>query len=90
MAINNQVSKSSVQFAGPPTTWAIVVPHDTNDLPKGCTKIYVGGAGNIDLVGQDNVVVTYTAVPVGTFIIANPKRVNATNTTATLMVAMFA
>lgn len=91
MSFNNQVAKSSVQFAGPPTSWAVVVPSDSVDLPKGCTKIYVGGAGNVALVGQDDVAVTYTAVPIGTFIVANPKRVNATNTTvgAGLLIAMF-
>jgi len=89
MAINNQVSKSSVQWVGPPTSWVAVVKSDSVDLPKGCTRIYVGGAGDVALVGQDDVAVTFSAVPVGTFIIGNPKRVNSTGTTATLMVAMF-
>jgi hypothetical protein len=89
MAINNQVSKSSVQFAGPPTSWAAVVKSDSVDLPKGCTELYVGGTGDVNLVGQDDVAVVFSAVPVGTTIRGNIKRVNSTSTTATLMVAKF-
>lgn len=69
--------------------WVSVTPHDSNNLPAGCRGIYVGGAGNIALVGEDNVAVTFTAVPVGTFLNVGPKRVNSTNTTATLLVALY-
>lgn len=49
--------------------------------------IYVGGAGVVALVLQDGSVVNFTAVA-GGFIFVRGIRVNLTNTTATLMVAL--
>ena len=79
----NQISKSSPAWAGPGLSWIVVTPSNSTDLPRGCRGIYVGGAGNVALVGDDNVPVTFTAIPVGTFIPCAPKRVNSTGTTAT-------
>ena len=63
-----------------------IVPHASNNHPNTCRHIYVGGAGNIVLVNDDDTTVTLTAVPVGTVLNVESKRVNAVNTTATLMV----
>jgi hypothetical protein len=73
----------------PARSWKVVTPHDSTNMAAGCQGIYVGGAGNVALVGDDNVAVTFTAVPVGTFIPCRAKRVNAALTTATLMVALY-
>lgn len=75
--------------AAPARSWVAVTPHDSNNLPAGCRGIYVGGAGNVALVGDNGTAVTFTAVPVGTFLPCGPVRVNNTNTTATLMVALY-
>jgi hypothetical protein len=79
----------SAAEAAPAKQWRAVTPSDTVNLPAGCRGIYVGGAGNVALVGDDNVAVTFTATPVGTFIPCGARRVNATNTTATLLVALY-
>lgn len=79
----------SAHDAAPAKQWRAVTTSDTVNLPAGCRGIYVGGAGNVVLVGDDNVAVTFTAPPVGTFIPCGAKRVNATNTTATLLVALY-
>lgn len=75
--------------AAPAVSWAAVTPSDSANMPAGCRSIYVGGAGNIVAVGWDNTVATFTAVPVGTVLPIQAKRINATNTTATLMIAMY-
>jgi hypothetical protein len=75
--------------AAPARSWKAVTPHDTNNLPAGCRGIYVGGLGNVALVGDDDVAVVFTAVPVGTFMPCGPKRVNNTSTTATLLIALY-
>jgi len=57
-----------------------------------CRAIYVGGAGDIALsVDPTTAAVTLKAVPVGTVlpISLNGGRVMATNTTATLLIALF-
>lgn len=79
----------SADMAAPASYWKAVTPSDSVNLPAGCRGIYVGGIGNVALVGSDNVPITFTAVPVGTFMPCSAKRVNSTNTTATLMIALF-
>jgi hypothetical protein len=79
----------SAADAAPAQNWTAVTPSDTVYLPGGCRGIYVGGAGNVAVVGQNGIVATFTAIPVGTFMPCAAKRVNATNTTATLMVALY-
>lgn len=49
-----------------------------------CDAIYVGGAGIVAAVFEDGTVVNFTAVA-GEVLPIAVKRVNATNTTATLM-----
>jgi hypothetical protein len=67
-----------------------VVPHDTNKFTRGvCQGIYVGGAGNVAAVMEDGTVATFTAPPVGSILPIRATRVNATNTTATLMLALY-
>lgn len=78
---------TSALYSG--TRWAAVTPHDTTNLPTGVRGIYVGQAGNIAAVGQDDVVVVLTAVPVGTLLPIQPKRINSTSTTAALLVAIY-
>jgi hypothetical protein len=50
--------------------------------------IYVGGTGDVVAIGEDGLPVTFSAVPVGAILPIRCIRVNSTNTTATLMVAL--
>ena len=52
------------------------------------TGIYVGGAGVVAVVFQDGSVVNFTCVA-GQVLEVAARRVNSTNTTATLLVAMY-
>ena len=65
-----------------------IVPHASNNHPRSTRAIYVGGAGNIAVVNEDDTVVTFTAVPVGAILPVTSKRVNAVGTTATLLVGL--
>lgn len=69
---------------------AAVTPSNTADLPQPAYALYVGGAGNItlDTVGGQTSVL-FTAVPVGTVLALAVKRVRATGTTATALVALY-
>lgn len=69
-----------------------VVPSDVvgGNFAKGiCQGIYVGGAGNIAAVMEDGTVATFTAPVLGTILPIRALRVNATNTTATLLLALY-
>ena len=50
--------------------------------------IYVGGAGVVAVVFQDNTVQNFTCVA-GQILPVKAKRVNSTNTTASLLLALF-
>jgi hypothetical protein len=75
-----------------------IVPSDTvNFVSAGkgasgdallCDAIYVGGAGVVALVQQDGTVANFTCVA-GALLPFTAKRVNSTNTTATLMQALY-
>ena len=68
----------------------VVVPSDTVNFARGvCQGIYVGGAGNVTAVMEDGTVATFTAPPVGSILPIRAIRVNATLTSATLMVALY-
>lgn len=78
------------------TTWGTVVsdspfaitPSDaTNYLNAIARRIYVGGAGIVQLVTLSGAVVPFT-VPAGAYIDCVSMRVNATGTTATLLVGL--
>ena len=64
-----------------------VTPSDTTKL--GDTRgIYVGGAGDVAVTMFDGTTATFKAVPVGTLLPISVSKVMATNTTATLMLAL--
>jgi hypothetical protein len=68
-----------------------ITPSDSVDLPRPTltSAIWVGGVGNVAAVMQNGVVVVFTAVPAGTWLPLAVRRINATNTTATLLVALY-
>lgn len=65
-----------------------VVPSDT--VPVNCRAIYVGGAGNVAVKPKGGTAFTLTAPPVGSILPINLEQgfIMATNTTATLMIAL--
>jgi hypothetical protein len=67
-----------------------VTPHDTNDQAiSGCRGLWIGVAGNVAIIAKDDTAaVTLTGVPIG-LLPVQAKRVMATNTTATTIVALF-
>lgn len=71
---------------------AAVTTSDTVDVGRVGSEwprsLWVGGAGNVVLVAPDGTSATFTAVA-GSVIPCRFKRVNSTNTTATLMVAIY-
>jgi hypothetical protein len=79
----------SADQGAPARVWKAITPHDTTNLPGGCRAVYVGGAGNIAMVDCEDTAVTFTGVLAGQILPCSPKRVNATLTTATLLVGLY-
>jgi hypothetical protein len=66
---------------------AAVTPSDSTVLS--CRSLYVGGAGSVAVMGLgDSVATTFVGVPAGTILPVAVKRVMATGTTATNIVAL--
>lgn len=75
--------------AAPARGWISVTPSDVTDLPAGCRGLWVGGAGNVTMVGDNGTAVAFNGVAAGTHLPVGPVRVNSTGTTATAIVALY-
>ena len=64
-----------------------ITPADATVLPPTWGGLYVGGVGNVTVTTFDGTVVTFSAVPAGTWLPIVATRVR-TATTATLIVGM--
>lgn len=67
---------------------AVIAPSDSVDIGFTTFGIYVGGAGNVAVVWPDGSVSLFSGVAAGTLLPIQARRINLTNTTATLMVAL--
>lgn len=73
----------------PNDTFRAVTPSDTANIKSGPARaLYIGGAGNVVAINENDVAVTFVGVPAGTILPIVTKRVNATDTTATNIVAL--
>ncbi len=67
-----------------------VTPSDTTVLTRGCRALWIGGAGTVAVVmANDTAPVSLASVPAGTLMPVQAAKVMATNTTATLIVALY-
>ena len=73
----------------PSPGFAAITPHDSTNFAAPCRGIYVGGAGNVVVVGLDTVAVTFVGVAAGSILPVQAIRVNSTSTTATSLVALY-
>ena len=72
----------------PASGWRSITKSDSTALDD-IRGLYVGGAGNVALEGEDGESVTFSAVPAGTILPVSPAKVLSTGTTATLIVALY-
>jgi len=76
----------------PHTGWnkaTVVTTSDTVNLTFPAQALYVGGTGTVTAVLLDDTTVLFSAIPVGAILPVRCKRVNATGTSATLIVALW-
>lgn len=66
-----------------------ITKHDSTNFPDGqCRGIYVGVGGDVVAI-VDGAAITFKNAPSGAILPVQATRVNATNTTATDMVALY-
>jgi len=73
----------------PANSFVAVTPHDTTNLTVPARALYVGGAGNLVAINGSGTAVTFTGLLAGTILPIRTTRVNATNTTASAIVALY-
>lgn len=86
-------SSAAEEIVAPATRAAAVTPSDITDLPTYAKALYVGTTGNIALVprfAQTDAGVTFVGVTAGSILPVQCRRVLATGTTATNIVALTA
>ncbi len=88
MAAVNPYQVNPYDYAAPPARFEVVVPHASNDFATVCRAIYVGVGGDVAAVGLNNTAYVHKNVPSGSYIMGLFRRVNATGTTATDMLAV--
>lgn len=66
-----------------------VTPNDGADLPTMARSLYIGAAGNVVVTTANGTQTTFVGLPAGYILPLFVKRVWATNTTATSIVAMY-
>jgi len=69
--------------------WVSITKSDTVNLEKITDAVYVGGAGDVAFVSEGDVAVTFAGAVAGSILPVAAKRINSTNTTATLLVALY-
>jgi hypothetical protein len=65
-----------------------ITPNDTQDLAALTTSVYVGTGGTLAVVAEDGTVTMITA-PSGAILPIRIRRVNATGTTASGLIALY-
>ncbi len=73
----------------PNSSFRTVTPSDTYAIKGGPARaLYVGGTGDVVAINENGVAVTFVGVPAGAVLPIVTSRVNATNTTATNIIAL--
>ncbi len=81
-------ARSSFQGAAPAHDATLLTTSDTLDLTVEARALYIGGAGDVRVLTREGSDTVFSAVPAGSILPVFTKRVFATNTTATLIVAL--
>lgn len=77
------------KHTSPSGAFASVTPSDTVNITGEPRALFIGTGGDVVVVGQDDVAVTFANVQQGQTLPVRAKRVNATSTTASNIVALY-
>ena len=88
MSNPSQYKFESIGLSSPAYSAEAVTPSDVTNFSSFARALYVGGAGNISVVMRDGETVVFNSLAAGSILPILAARVNATNTTATNIVAL--
>jgi hypothetical protein len=73
----------------PASSAAVVTPSDSTSLTFVTRSVFVGGAGNLNVIMRDGSTVLFTGVLAGSMLPIRVQQVLSTSTTATNIVALW-
>ena len=76
-------------LVAPAREGAEIAPDDGKDLPALPRAIWIGGGGALSMVMADGGTVLLVGVPAGSLLPLRPRRIRATGTSATKLVALW-
>lgn len=82
-------SRFQASVVSPVTNAAAITPHNTNELDYVTRAVYVGATGDLKVAMQDGGEVTFVDVPTGAVLPIRVKKVFATGTDATSLIALW-
>lgn len=82
-------STNVISSPDPASQAAAVTPNDSADLTSVARGLYVGGAGAVNVDMPDGSTVLFSGVNSGQILPVRVRRVRATSTTATSIVALY-
>ena len=85
-------SPGNVLHAGPSRSYVAVTPSNDTDLAQEARSLYVGTTGNVSVLPPDPDItagIVFVGVAAGTFLVIGVRRVLATGTTASDIVALY-
>jgi hypothetical protein len=80
--------RSGLSMLEPSGDGVVLTKSDTDELVTKTRALYVGGAGDLNVVMSSGRTVLFSAVPAGTVLPIKIKQLLSTSTTATLVVAL--
>lgn len=85
------MGKSNIDSASASSAYGAfaITPSDTVNFLFQVRGIYVGAAGNVVIVTDDNEAITFVGCVAGSILPVRAKRVNSTSTTATSLVGLY-
>lgn len=86
---DDNFSNRVVAASDPAQAAQSVIPSDTIDLTNVSRALYIGGAGNLSVVMVSGQSVSFTDVAAGSILPLRVQRVNASDTTASRIVALW-
>lgn len=85
----SMVRETDESVTAPASHAAAVTPDDDTDLAETTRAVWVGGAGNVEVIMAGGGTVVFTAVPAGTLLPIRVTRIKAANTDASSIVAVW-
>ena len=87
--MESRITNLKAENTAPAEGAVAVTPSDSTDLTYMARALYIGGAGNVNVDVADGTTVVFAGLAAGTILPVRVKRVRATSTTATNIVALY-